>query len=178
MAAQTKVPDLKLQDIHLPDEPGLWPLAPGWWILLAVVAILFIWISRKLYMKAKCKKHHRRVLAELDSLQKNLKESPSNENIAAINVFLRKLAVNNYPRQDIASLTGADWLHFLEQFIKGVEFSKGAGRILVDAPYQKDDVSNLNLEEFIPLIRKTTKNLLKQKQFNKSKLSKTGGGVL
>ena len=31
---------LPLRDLHLPAEVGWWPLAPGWWVLIAIVAAL------------------------------------------------------------------------------------------------------------------------------------------
>ena len=29
---------LPLRDLHLPDPIGWWPLAPGWWFVLVLVA--------------------------------------------------------------------------------------------------------------------------------------------
>ena len=32
--------DIPIRGLHLPPEPGLWPLAPGWWALIVLAAIL------------------------------------------------------------------------------------------------------------------------------------------
>ena len=35
---------LPLRDIALPAEIGWWPLAPGWWVLVTIVALaLAVW---------------------------------------------------------------------------------------------------------------------------------------
>ena len=76
------------------------------------------------------------------------------EPIAETNVLLRRFALAYYPDQNIASLTGSDWLNFLDQSGKTQDFSRGAGRILIDAPYRAGQLENYNSDEFIPLIRK------------------------
>ena len=41
---------LPLKDIHLPPEIGIWPPAPGWWVLLILVLAvigLSIWLWRR-----------------------------------------------------------------------------------------------------------------------------------
>ena len=40
----TQIP---LRDLHLPDAIGWWPLAPGWWIVIAVLAITALALLRK-----------------------------------------------------------------------------------------------------------------------------------
>jgi len=157
---------LQLQDIHLPGSASFWPPAPGWWLLLALLIFITIWAVIKLRKKARLKKQQNLILAQLDALEADLKKHPSNETIAEINTLLRQLAVNYYPRDEIASLTGAQWLQFLDSAGGTRAFSKGAGRILVDAPYQASDLTNLNLDEFVPLVRKWVR-----------KIVKNGGGV-
>ena len=29
---------IPLRDLHLPEAIGWWPLAPGWWVVIALVA--------------------------------------------------------------------------------------------------------------------------------------------
>lgn len=162
---------LQLQDIHLPADAGVWPLALGWWVLLVLTILLTIWLLRKAYKIAKQKKKRRIILSELTTLQNQLTQSPNNKTIASINILLRKVAISVYSREKIASLTGAEWLKLLDNSVKNAGFSKGAGRILIDAPYQANDISNLNLAEFTPLIRASIKGMLK-------KSAKNRGGVL
>jgi len=162
---------LQLQDIHLPADAGVWPLAPGWWILLILSILLTVWFVRRALKIIKQKKKHRIILSELNTLQNQLSQSPSNKAISNINILLRKVAISAYSREKIAHLTGAEWLQLLDSSVKKAGFSKGAGRILIDAPYQENDISNLNLAEFIPLIRASIKGMLK-------KSIKTRGGVL
>ena len=157
---------LQLQDIHLPGDASFWPPAPGWWLLLALLIAVALWAVIKLRNKARLRKQQELILSQLDALEADLKKHPSNETIAEINTLLRQLAVNYYPRDEIASLTGAQWLQFLDNAGGTRAFSKGAGRILVDAPYQANNLSNLNLDEFVPLVRKWVR-----------KIVKSGGGV-
>lgn len=161
---------LQLQDIHIPADAGIWPLALGWWILLVLVIILMTWLLIKAFKIVKQKKKRRLILLELNTLQNQLTQSPDNKTIASINILLRKVAISVYTREKIASLTGTEWLKLLDSSVKNAGFSKGAGRILIDAPYQENDVSNLNLDEFTSLVRACIKGMLK-------KSVKKGGGV-
>ena len=40
---------LPLRDLHLPDAIGWWPLAPGWWVVIALVAALLGYILWRVY---------------------------------------------------------------------------------------------------------------------------------
>ncbi len=165
---------LQLQDIHLPESASFWPLAAGWWILFALIVAIAIWLTFKAIKKAKQRTYRKKILAKFKVLEEKLKTDPSNAVIAEINTLLRQLAITYYPRSKVASLTGGDWLHFLDKTGDTHDFSRGAGRILIEAPYQSDKqssgqtnkaenhaINNLNLNEFIPLIQNWAKKILK-----------------
>ena len=166
-APATAPPDgLMLKDIHLAGSPDFWPPAIGWWILLSIVLFaigaLFLSVRSKLRQQAKLKKQREKLMATLKTYEDRLTQNPSNKTIADVNTLLRQLAINYYPRSKVSSLTGIDWLNFLDQSGKTQGFTKGAGRILVEAPYQSGDPENLNLDEFISLVRKWVHRLVEQ----------------
>jgi len=153
---------LQLRDIHFPGSPDLWPLALGWWLLLTVILFFLFWLAMEARQHIRKKKHNQILFEKFEVLAKKLRKQPDNAVLAEINILLRQLAITHYPRAEIASLTGGDWLHFLDKSGKTQGFSRGAGRILMDAPYRSDNLRNLNTEEFIPLIRGWIKNNLKK----------------
>jgi hypothetical protein len=63
------------------------------------------------------------------------------ERLAAVSELLRRAARTRDPAA--ASLTGEEWLRFLDRSIAGknsesTEFSVGAGRLLLDGAYRRD----------------------------------------
>ncbi len=144
----------QLKDIHLPADPSIWPLALGWWLLLALslaIAVWFFFTGRKYLC---IKKHKRMLFDELAQLEKKLTDSPDKSLVTETNILLRRLALAYYPNAKVASLTGGDWLKFLDESGNTRNFSRGAGRILIDAPYRSGELKNYNGDEFVPLIRK------------------------
>ena len=144
----------QLHDIHLPTNPDIWPLALGWWLLLALILIAAVYLILKISKFLRIKRHKQLLINEYKSLETKLVESPNKNLITETNVLLRRLALAYYPNQNIASLTGSNWLDFLDVSGKTQDFSRGAGRILIDAPYRADELENYNGDEFIPLVRK------------------------
>ena len=125
---------LQLRDIHLPAEPGFWPPAPGWWILAALLLALLFWTGRILLRRYRLLRQRQRILAMLTELELDSETTP--EKIAQISSLLRRLALMRYPRQQVAALTGADWLHFLDKSGGNGRFSHGPGQVLATGPYQ------------------------------------------
>lgn len=153
---------LELQDIHLPQSADFWPLAIGWWILLVLVLITVAWFVIKAIKLNRRRKRQAKILARFSALEEKLKVKSSNTIIAEINTLLRQLAITYYPREKIASLTGGDWLQFLDESGGTQDFSRGAGRILIEAPYRSEkQIENLNINEFLPLVKKWIKKIVR-----------------
>lgn len=122
---------LPLRDIHLPADIGYWPLATGWWLLLAAVIVLGLGV---LLLIRFFRRHRLRRLAlrQLESLQ----VLSDRELVIALSRLLRQAALSHFPRHEVAGLSGKDWLVFLDRPFTDQPFTLGAGRILADAPYR------------------------------------------
>ncbi|MEM8631964.1 MAG: DUF4381 domain-containing protein [Pseudomonadota bacterium] len=116
----------------VPEPPPIsWaPQTIGWlWLGLAVLAIV-LWTVCAVYARRRARAYRRAALTELDAAG----EAP--EEIAAI---LRRVALCAYPRAKVASLTGPDWVAFLDASFPGSGFTSGVGAVLADAPYRGGD---------------------------------------
>lgn len=129
-------PDLPLRDIHLPAAIGWWPPAPGWWLLatgIALILALLYWLYKK-FTRETAVKAARQAFVEL---KRNTRLDELHK-IAALSVLFRRTAVSLFPRADTASLTGKDWLAFLQRPLQDTRFTDGVGRLLNDAPYRRE----------------------------------------
>ncbi len=126
---------LPLRDIHLPETVGMWPPAIGWWLLLIVLPLLFLfawWLFKRITKTTLTKE----ALAILDQI-KNDPNSDQKQKLQQLSSWLRRIAISVSPRKEVASLSGQDWLRYLDQSIEGIPFSSGIGRYLADGHYQK-----------------------------------------
>ncbi|HET8707727.1 MAG TPA: DUF4381 domain-containing protein, partial [Pseudomonadales bacterium] len=132
--------NLELHDIHLPAEPGWFPLAPGWWILLALLiasVVLFFFVYRK-WQRQKRFQHEAISLIETILIQYENRELADAEAVTSISAALKRVAITLYGREKVAKLVGAAWLEFLDSSGKKPRFNTEAGMALVQSGYQPD----------------------------------------
>ncbi len=138
--AELNAPSLPLRDIHLPAEIGWWPPAPGWWALLIMGLSLSLWLARFLYLRHR---RHRPIKAALDELTQL--ESDYEGNIPALagslSRLLRRLAITEYGREAVASLSGDAWVQFLQQTAPAADIPTKAITALASLPYQPNSQS-------------------------------------
>jgi hypothetical protein len=125
-------PDLsQLRDIHLPPAVSWWPPAPGWWALLALVLI----VAGVVYAIVVRRRRNRWRGSALTELTR-LRDAAPEQVLREVSVLLRRVAISCYPRQEVAALTGADWLAFLDRTLGGgTAFQAGVGQVLRSGPY-------------------------------------------
>ncbi|QBY03338.1 DUF4381 domain-containing protein [Thalassotalea sp. HSM 43] len=86
-----------LKDIHLPDSIHAYPIAPGWWILLALVLAIVVYLLIKNKRKQRFLRQQKTALVQLQQL-----EAPTVEQCVAIlkwvamHYFQRHLFANNF----------------------------------------------------------------------------------
>ena len=136
--AQTKPADplAGLIDIPLPQEVSLWPQTWPLRIAIVLVAVLAVWAIWRFVHRYRANRYRREALSELDRMRQTSDAAP--DRLAAqLSLLVRRTALGAFPRETVAPLTGTAWLAFLDRSYGGDEFSQGAGRWLVSAPYQQ-----------------------------------------
>jgi hypothetical protein len=141
-------PLANLKDIHLPDAVSAWPPAPGWWILAFLILSLLgwsIWIVWKKYQQ----KHLFRVsITTLEAIENDYKKHQDPQLlIRQYSLLLRRISLALFPRSEVASLTGQAWLEFLDERAQTSLFKSEAGKLLLNAPYQRPERAIKHLEQ-------------------------------
>jgi len=128
---------LQLRDIHLPEPISWWPPATGWW-LLAALAVLLLAAMVLLLTYRRRTRLKRDAQAELRQIQDQYRQHQNDSlTIRQLSTLLRRVAISCDGRKQVASLTGTAWLQYLDQLGGGTQFTAGAGRMLVEAPYRR-----------------------------------------
>ncbi|MCE2572556.1 DUF4381 domain-containing protein [Motilimonas eburnea] len=133
MQGNSSVPDLGLHDIILPPPPSWWP--PSIWASLVALLLL---ISCVLVAVAGVRYFNKRKLQRLAIKHLN---QQSNITLTELNTLLKQAALQYYPREQVASLHGQQWLDFLTQSsAHKANFSAEQTRWLT-ALYQQDSLA-------------------------------------
>jgi Domain of unknown function (DUF4381) len=136
--AQTKPADplAGLIDIPFPKEATLWPQTWPLRVAIVLAAVLAVWAIWRFVHRYRTNRYRREALSELNRMRQASDAAP--DRLAArLSLLVRRTALGAFPRETIAPLTGTAWLAFLDRSYGGDEFSRGAGRWLVSAPYQQ-----------------------------------------
>ncbi len=96
---------LQLHDIHVPEQVSNFPIAPGWWILLALLVIGTVWFYKKRKQRIQLNASKKQALAVLEN----------NPTLSAKEcISLLKWAAMQYiNRQQLAKLYGESFQDFL-----------------------------------------------------------------
>lgn len=133
-----------LHDIMVVDPVSLWwPLAPGWWVILGVIALIMLTGFWR-YMRNRHRNAYRRyALKELNNFN-----SPS-----ALPVLLKRVALVAYPREQVASLSGQEWIDFLNHEVPNC-FTSDCAALLFQVNYLPGDQTALETESLISAVRR------------------------
>ncbi|MBT8086672.1 MAG: DUF4381 domain-containing protein [Gammaproteobacteria bacterium] len=147
---------LPLRDLHLPDAVGWWPLAPGWWLMLALLAAAFGFVAIQVYRRWRRNAPRRYALKELKRCES---EYLSHRNPVLLgkqlSSLLRRGMLAYAPRAEIAGLTGAAWLEWLDRDMPLPYFHTDGGKSLLQLPYRspQDDCSDVDIDALLSAVR-------------------------
>jgi hypothetical protein len=147
---------IPLRDLHLPDAISWWPLAPGWWFVIALAVAGLAYLLRW-YMRTRARGAARRhALRQLDQLTADFELHHDAIRFSReLSELLRRTMLAYAPRGEVAGLTGDAWLAWLDRDFDGPRFQADAGRKLLELPYRKpdDDVSAMDLVDLLSAVR-------------------------
>lgn len=138
---QTMHPSLdQMHDIVLPEAVSWMPQTAGWWILAALVLAIGLRVALVARRRHRENRYRRLALAELDRIEAAL-GTPGERAVAlgALPALVKRTALAVWPRETVASLSGAAWLRFLDESYGGSDFTKGPGRSLPALAYARDE---------------------------------------
>jgi len=131
---------IPLRDLHLPEAVGWWPLAPGWWLLIALAVAGLAYLSYKQYLKWRWNAARRVALGELARVRRDYEQGADAQALAReLSELVRRSMLAYAPRSEVAGLTGAAWLEWLDRGLRDQPFTKGPGKTLESLPYQKPE---------------------------------------
>ena len=121
----------RLHDIVQPPPVSWWPLAPGWYVLGAIVACGIAWLLLRQWRKWQANAYRRAALRQLQSTDTS----------AAIAELLRRTALSVWPRASVATLTGSRWADWLTETSTD-EMTAQVRSEIVSGIYQDSDETN------------------------------------
>ena len=93
----------RLHGLAVPEPISIWPLAAGWWVLLALLALVTAAVVIRLVLRHRANAYRRAALAEIGELEATI-------DFAAL---LKRTALSAWPREEVAALGGERWIAWL-----------------------------------------------------------------
>jgi len=147
---------LPLRDLHLPEPIGWWPLAPGWWVVLALLAVALGYLAWRRYRAWVLNAPRRFALRELARIEAEYLEHRDPVVLGKqLSELLRRGMLAYAPRADVAGLTGEDWLAWLDSGMPVPYFHTEGGKSLLTLPYRdpQGDFSDIDVGALLAAVR-------------------------
>lgn len=124
-----------LHPIVLPPVQGIWPIAPGWYMIAFLLLAVAIFFVLRFMQKRKANQYRLDALTQLAVLQKTLDQGEAENALRALPVLIKATALYAYSRKTIASLYGDGWIDFLNETLGTPHFNKEDGVLLAQISY-------------------------------------------
>lgn len=103
-----------LAPLRAPDAITWWPLAPGWWILIACACLMLALLAWLFWRRWSARAYRRQAQTLLEDLDRT-----STDYFGDVNRILKAVALRSYGRRRVAQLSGGAWLAFLQSTAQG-----------------------------------------------------------
>ncbi|UZE97579.1 DUF4381 domain-containing protein [Alkalimarinus alittae] len=153
----------QLKEIHEPAAIGLWPPAPGWWIL--IISTLFIitlmaYLIRSYVKKNAWKKDAKQAIA---AIGQQINERSPQQTLHLINQLIKRIAIHQLNDPSIKALTGSAWHQFLVSFIEGSHrLSQEQLTLLSEGQYKQNMGADDEIQTEITVLLTALHNWIKE----------------
>ena len=145
-----------MHDILVPPAISFWPLASGWYLVLALLLAFVLHKGFQVYRAYESNLYRREALEALAKI----KSSAENEKAARLLGLMKRVALQHFGRDKVAALSHDAWWDFMESHSKvKVEetLRTYAQALLYDANVKHDSTHILTLESITATWIKTHK---------------------
>lgn len=123
-----------ISELTLPPPVSLWPQTLGWQLLLLALMMVAVLKGGQRLRRHWRNRYRREALKELARIRHRL-EGGETAARRALPVLLKAVALQAYPRTDVAGLSGGDWEHFLDRRCPRATFTKCFSGLLATLSY-------------------------------------------
>ncbi|AIT09783.1 membrane protein [Candidatus Francisella endociliophora] len=150
----------QLKDIYLPERVSQWwPLAYGWWIVLAIIILAILVFLVLLHFRKKKKQYIDSIVNDLRSEVDNTYQQKPKEVLQQISVYLKRVAMQKFPNENVKTLHGEAWLEFLDSKLKQPNFVNTKANMLGNS-YKPVELSKQELDEIMSVAEKWLRRML------------------
>jgi hypothetical protein len=152
-----------LHDVVAPPPVSWMPQTPAWYVLGALLLVALAWLAWRWWRRRQANRYRSAALVELAAIGAAFTDPQRRlEELQRIQEVLKRAALVAYPRQTVASLTGEEWLRFLDAGYGGQGFTQGPGRLLPEIAYGPTEplqaLSEIDRSELLALAKKWVKH--------------------
>ena len=139
-----------IDEVFMPQAISMWPQTIAWKILLGLLLLILFGWGVKLWRSWQHNQYRREAWSALDTIQSRI--NTGNDN-AAVGVaeLIKAVALCSFPREQVAQLTGQQWLSFLNAHFPKKQFT--SSEVLLTVAYVKPQHWQLSQQQLLTLVK-------------------------
>ncbi|WP_018624272.1 DUF4381 domain-containing protein [Kangiella aquimarina] len=135
----------QLRDIHLPEGVSWWPLAIGWWIVIAIIITVIVLLIAKAIVSKRRQRFARYALIELDQVKRNADK----DWLMQTHHIMRRASLCYFPKSQVAVMDNKHWVILLYQTGSNI-WSQQSLQLLEEGIYRNpDSIDSSHQQQFL-----------------------------